>query len=74
MAGLSINDEILVYQEIDPTKIVLLDISLTFEDVELQDGDIICIQPKLTAVEEQAILSAGKKPSVDAFLGYAQTI
>lgn len=38
-------------QEIKPTMIEEMDQSITFNDAEIQDGDIICIQQQLSDEE-----------------------
>jgi ubiquitin carboxyl-terminal hydrolase 7 len=63
-------DDICVYEEIKSTMIDPVDLNLTFQQAELQDGDILCIQRKLTPEEEAIILECEGKSTVDAFLAY----
>lgn len=62
--------DICIYEEIKSTMIELVDINLTFQQAELQDGDILCVQKKLTPEEETIILEHGYKATVDTFLAF----
>lgn len=47
-----------------------VDINVTFTQAELQDGDILVVQKKLTAEEEELISSHNGKTTADSFLSY----
>jgi ubiquitin carboxyl-terminal hydrolase 7 len=63
-------EDICVYEEIKNTMIDPVDINLTFQQAELQDGDILCVQKKLKPEEEAIILEYDGKATVDMFLAY----
>lgn len=70
MAGFSQEDEILIYEEIKATMIDLVDVESTFSQAELQDGDILCIQKRLTPQQEAIVLENGGKATVPLFMEY----
>ncbi|CAO3638238.1 unnamed protein product [Mucor fragilis] len=68
MAGFSQDDDILIYEEIKATMVDLVDVESTFNHAELQDGDILCIQKRLTPQGEAIILENGGKTTVPSFM------
>ncbi|KAI8880799.1 cysteine proteinase [Backusella circina FSU 941] len=62
--------DIVLFEEIKPGMIDKMDTSLTFIQAEIQDGDIICVQPALTDDETFDILQKDGKTSVDTFMEY----
>lgn len=51
MAGFEPGTDLILYEEIKPDMIDLMDTEKSFSDSEIQDGDIICIQKALTEEE-----------------------
>lgn len=70
MIGFNEDEEISIYEEIKANMIDPVDFNSTFAQAELQDGDILCVQKKLTPEEENIVLSAGGHTTVDAFMSY----
>ncbi|KAI9485995.1 MAG: hypothetical protein EXX96DRAFT_547274 [Benjaminiella poitrasii] len=70
MAAMDENEDVLLFEEIKANMIEPVDFNATFTQAELQDGDILCIQRKLTSEEEDDILENNGKTTVPEFLGY----
>lgn len=70
MMGFSEDEEISIYEEIKANMIDPVDFNSTFAQAELQDGDILCVQKKLTAEEESIVTAAGGLTTVDTFMSY----
>lgn len=70
MVQFSEDQEILLFEEIKAGMIDPVDFNSTFAQAELQDGDILCVQKKLTPEEENAIQSRGGLTTTNAFLDY----
>ncbi|KAI8641621.1 hypothetical protein BD408DRAFT_452094 [Parasitella parasitica] len=70
LAGFEESDDICIYEEIKSTMIDLVDTELSFNQAELQDGDILCVQRKLSPQEEAIIEQNGGKATVASFMEY----
>lgn len=70
MIGLDEKEEILLFEEIKANMIDQVDPNATFAQSELQDGDILCVQKKLTLEEETIVLERGGKITVDDYMEY----
>jgi ubiquitin carboxyl-terminal hydrolase 7 len=70
MIGYGEEEEISIYEEIKANMIDPVDFHYTFAQAELQDGDILCVQKKLTAEEENSVVSGGGLTKVDEFMNY----
>ncbi|KAG0168450.1 hypothetical protein DFQ28_003237 [Apophysomyces sp. BC1034] len=62
--------ELLLYEEIQPKMIEALNKESTFLKAEIQDGDIICAQKKLTEDEELRLREAGLYITVPEYMNY----
>jgi ubiquitin carboxyl-terminal hydrolase 7 len=70
LIGFPEDQDIVLFEEIKPGMIDKMDTSVTFIQAEIQDGDIICVQPALSDDEAYDILQKGGKTCVDTFMEY----
>ncbi|KAI9247273.1 hypothetical protein EDC94DRAFT_626246 [Helicostylum pulchrum] len=70
MIGFNQDEEILIYEEIKANMIDPVDFDATFAKAELQDGDILCVQKKLTPEEERLVTMHGGLTTVNEFMNY----
>ncbi|KAI8337200.1 hypothetical protein BC941DRAFT_427009 [Chlamydoabsidia padenii] len=70
MAGFESGTELVLFEEIKPDMIDLMDTDKTFLDSEIQDGDIICIQKGLTEEEIHALHSRQLRASVPEHMNF----
>ncbi|KAF7727221.1 hypothetical protein EC973_007919 [Apophysomyces ossiformis] len=68
MFGYEPGTELVLYEEIKPQMIEPLDKNATFINAEIQDGDIICAQKKLTEDEKTVLREAGLCDSVQSYM------
>ncbi|KAI8373084.1 cysteine proteinase [Radiomyces spectabilis] len=74
LAGFEPGTSITLYEEIKPTMIEEMDLNFTFMLAEIQDGDIICVQPKLTEEEMAELKAKDYCLTVPSFLEYQRNI
>ncbi|ORX62673.1 cysteine proteinase [Hesseltinella vesiculosa] len=70
MAGLDESAGLDLYEEIKPEMVEIMDVSKSFSQSEIQDGDIIVAQKSLTAQEAEELQSKGLSPTVADFMNY----
>lgn len=64
------NEEVLLFEEIKASMVDPVDFNSTFAQAELQDGDILCIQKKLTPEEQNIITSQGGHTTAAEYMNY----
>ncbi|KAI8081535.1 uncharacterized protein BX664DRAFT_340645 [Halteromyces radiatus] len=70
MAGFAPDTELVLYEEIKPEMIELMDTDKTFSQSEIQDGDIICIQKGLSEAEIHDLQSRDLCASVPDYMNF----
>ncbi|KAG0165848.1 hypothetical protein DFQ28_005241 [Apophysomyces sp. BC1034] len=70
LVGYEPGTEITLYEEIKPSMIEEMNLSLTFSQAEIQDGDIICVQKLLTNQEIIDLEAQEFKATVPEFMDY----
>ncbi|KAI9259633.1 hypothetical protein BDA99DRAFT_513772 [Phascolomyces articulosus] len=70
MAGFERGTPLWLFEEIKPTMIEAMETNLTFSEAEIQDGDIICIQKRLSEDQITEYRTKGSYPDVPDFMDY----
>ncbi|KAI8978533.1 hypothetical protein BDB01DRAFT_799109 [Pilobolus umbonatus] len=70
MAGFELDQDILLYEEIRPAMIEVVDTHNTFNQAEIQDGDILIVQRTVSAEESEYLISRDEHPTADSYLNY----
>ncbi|KAI8149922.1 hypothetical protein BJV82DRAFT_647181 [Fennellomyces sp. T-0311] len=68
--GYTAEDEIDLYEEIKPNMIDKMDLEKSFTQAEIQNGDIICVQKRLSTEEISRLDHDDKYPSIPDYLDF----
>ncbi|KAI9491534.1 hypothetical protein BDB00DRAFT_874264 [Zychaea mexicana] len=70
MIGYELEAKVDLYEEIKPNMTDKMDMEKTFEQAEIQHGDIICVQKTLTEEEQAQLIKDEKYPTIPDFLDF----